>query len=191
MIILDRDGVLNQMVIDAEHGTIDSPMNPEQVKLVPGATEAVAQLTRWGFKISICTNQPSAAKGKTTIPNLKATHARVVALLEEAGGKINSSHMCLHRSEDKCACRKPNPGMLREALAAQSVLPNAAWMVGDGVTDVQAGAAAGVKTAFLGSKRCDVCTTLDKVGAKPDLHVVDLSEFVVEFGRLIGLKISS
>lgn len=181
MIILDRDGVLNQMVIDPEHGTIDSPMHPSQVQLVIGAREAVTQLRALGFKLAVCTNQPSAAKGKTTRANLEAVHAKVLDLLSV---KIESSNICWHRSEDGCSCRKPAPGMLLNALRECNVPASDAWMVGDGVTDVQAGRSAGVRTAFLGAKRCDVCTTLARVEAKPDLHVADLSEFVSELSKI-------
>lgn len=175
------------MVIHPEHGTIDSPMNPDEVKLMPGAAEAVARLTRWGFSLAVCTNQPSAAKGKTTRANLEAVHQRVLGFLAEAGGRVGSSHICWHRSEDACACRKPKPSMLLEALRVSDRLAGDSWMVGDGVTDVQAGKAAGVRTAFLGSKRCDVCTTLAREEARPDLHLTSLSEFVSEIGRLWSL----
>lgn len=168
------------MMIDPEHGTIDSPMHPSQVQLIVGAREAVAQLRAWGFQLAVCTNQPSAAKGKTTRANLEAVHARVLDLL---GVPFESSNICWHRSEDGCGCRKPAPGMLLNALRATGVAASSAWMVGDGVTDVQAGRAAGVRTAFLGAKRCDVCTTLTRADAKPDLHVADLSEFVRELSK--------
>jgi histidinol-phosphate phosphatase family protein len=175
LILLDRDGVLNQMVINADHGTIDSPMHPDQVQLVPGAREALAELREWDYKLAICTNQPAAAKGKTSVANLEAVHQRVLDLLDV---RLDSSHICWHRAEDGCACRKPKPGLLLDALAANVAFARDSWMVGDGITDVQAGRAAGVKTAFLGSKRCDVCTTLASAGAKPDLHVASLAEFV-------------
>jgi D-glycero-D-manno-heptose 1,7-bisphosphate phosphatase len=92
--------------------------------------------------------------------------------------KIDSSHICWHRAEDGCACRKPKPGLLLEALTVNGVSPGDAWMIGDGVTDVQAGRAAGVKTAFLGSKRSDVCTALTDANAVPDLHITALAEFI-------------
>jgi D-glycero-D-manno-heptose 1,7-bisphosphate phosphatase len=180
LILLDRDGVLNQMVINTDHGTIDSPLHPDQVRLVSGAREALAQLKALGFKLAICTNQPSAAKGKTTIANLEAVHLRLLDLLD---AKIDSSHICFHRAEDGCSCRKPKPGLLIEALTANSADPSASWMVGDGVTDVQAGRAAGVRTAFIGSKRCDVCSTLTKLDAKPDLHIADLAEFAEQLRK--------
>jgi D-glycero-D-manno-heptose 1,7-bisphosphate phosphatase len=162
LIILDRDGVLNRHTVDAEQGTIDSPLHPDQVELEPGAPEALARLQALGYGLCIASNQPSAAKGKTTHANLQAVHARVVSLVEAGGARILSSHLCLHRAEDHCACRKPRTGLLEDAFAAN---PQAgrqgSWMVGDGVTDVEAGKALGLRTAFIGRRRCDACRIVE------------------------------
>lgn len=187
--MLDRDGVLNEMVVDPDHGTVNSPLHPDQVRLKPGVSDALAFLTRRGFAVSVCTNQPSAAKGRTTMANLEATHARVLELAGSRGGRIASSHICFHRSEDRCACRKPKPGLLESALARGTFSRGQSWMVGDGITDVQAGAAAGVRTAFLGLVRCDMCNALAAGGVRPDLHLADLPAFVRELARLWRLKI--
>jgi D-glycero-D-manno-heptose 1,7-bisphosphate phosphatase len=162
LVILDRDGVLNQHVVNADHGTVDSPLHPDQVVLEPGAAQSLAALTAKGFVLAIASNQPAAAKGKTTLANLDAVNARVVALLEQAGARISSSHLCRHRAEDGCACRKPKPGLLQEALARHPLaVPAETWMVGDGVTDVEAGWALGLKTALIGTQRCDGCRALE------------------------------
>jgi histidinol phosphatase-like enzyme len=67
LVILDRDGVLNAMVVDAEHGTIDSPLHPSQVEVFPWVPRALARLAGLGFGLAIASNQPAAAKGKTTL----------------------------------------------------------------------------------------------------------------------------
>ncbi len=66
MILLDRDGVLNALLVDPEHGTIDSPLHPAQVQMLPGVVQALAQLTGAGYGLSIVSNQPAWAKGKTS-----------------------------------------------------------------------------------------------------------------------------
>jgi D-glycero-D-manno-heptose 1,7-bisphosphate phosphatase len=158
LIILDRDGVLNRHTVDPEHGTIDSPLHPDQVQLEAGVPEALARLQALGYGLCIATNQPAAAKGKTTYENLHATHARVVTLAQAAGARILSSHLCLHRAEDHCECRKPKAGLLEQAFAANpTAVREGSWMVGDGVTDVEAGKALGLKTGFIGKRRCDAC----------------------------------
>lgn len=167
LIVLDRDGVLNHHTVDPEHGTIDSPLHPEQVRLVEEAPRALARIQALGFGLCIATNQPAAAKGKTTLENLFAAHARVVREVEALGARILSSQLCLHRAEDRCACRKPKVGLLEQAFAA---VPGSeregSWMVGDGVTDIEAGRAFGLKTAFIGRRRCDACRILE--GSPPD-----------------------
>lgn len=179
LILLDRDGVLNEVVIDPEHGTIDSPLHPDQVKVRPEVPRALSELTRLGYGLAIVTNQPSAAKGKTTLANLKAVHEKIVSLVESQGAKILSSHICFHRSEDGCACRKPKPGLLLEAFERNPTYDRAqAWMVGDGVTDVEAGKALGLKTGFLGPKKCDSCKVFENRALEPEFWGKSLEEFV-------------
>jgi D-glycero-D-manno-heptose 1,7-bisphosphate phosphatase len=178
LILLDRDGVLNRLVVDAEHGTIDSPLHPRQVEVLPGVPEALALLTHASFGIAIVTNQPAAAKKKTTWRNLEAVHAAVLARATSAGGRVLSSHVCFHRAEDRCDCRKPRTGLLRAAFAAHPDHdPGRSWMAGDGVTDVQAGAALGLRTAFLGPRKCDACKVFEGTGALLDFWGPDLPAF--------------
>jgi transaldolase len=178
LILLDRDGVLNRVVVDPEQGTIDSPLHPGQVSLLPGVAEAVARLTAAGYGLAIVTNQPAAAKRKTTRANLEAVHEAVVKGVSSRGGRILSSHVCFHRAEDECACRKPKPGLLLEALERHPGFDRAgAWMVGDGVTDVQAGAALGLRTAFLGPRKCDACKILSQCELTPTWWGADLLAF--------------
>jgi histidinol-phosphate phosphatase family protein len=162
LLIFDRDGVLNQHVVNEDHGTVDSPLHPDQVVLEPGAAEALAALSAHGFVLAIASNQPAAAKGKTTWANLEAVNALIVEQLQRAGARISSSHLCPHRSEQGCECRKPKPGLLRQALERHPLaVASETWMVGDGVTDVEAGRALGLKTALIGAQRCDGCRALD------------------------------
>jgi D-glycero-D-manno-heptose 1,7-bisphosphate phosphatase len=178
LILLDRDGVLNRLVVDAEHGTIDSPLHPDQVEVLPGVPEALARLTDAGFGLAVVTNQPAAAKKKTTWRNLEAVHAAVLARATGAGGRVLGSHVCFHRAEDGCDCRKPRTGLLRAAFAAHPGHdPGRSWMAGDGVSDVQAGAALRLRTAFLGPRKCDACKILEGLDAFPDFWGADLPAF--------------
>jgi D-glycero-D-manno-heptose 1,7-bisphosphate phosphatase len=184
LLIFDRDGVLNQHTVDPEHGTIDSPLHPSQVRMVPEAASVLSRLTALGYAISIASNQPAAAKGKTTRANLEAVHEAVVRELTRAGARIDSSHICFHRAEDGCDCRKPKPGLLLQALERH---PEArredTWMVGDGVTDAAAGQALGLKTAFIGQRRCDACRLL--LGPPPTFwgSLAQFAERLAQNGR--------
>jgi D-glycero-D-manno-heptose 1,7-bisphosphate phosphatase len=178
LILLDRDGVLNRLVVDAEHGTIDSPLHPDQVEVLPGVPEALARLTQAGFGLAVVTNQPAAAKGKTTWRNLEAVHEAVLTRATRAGGRVLGSHVCFHRAEDGCDCRKPRTGLLRAAFAAHpGHEPALSWMVGDGVSDVQAGAALKLRTAFLGPRKCDACKVFEGLDASPTFWGADLPAF--------------
>jgi D-glycero-D-manno-heptose 1,7-bisphosphate phosphatase len=178
LILLDRDGVLNRLVVDPEQGTVDSPLHPSQVQLLPGVAEALGKLTTAGYGLAVVTNQPAWAKGKTTRDNLEAVHNTVLAEATRRGGRILCSHLCLHRAEDGCDCRKPKPGLLRQAFAGNPDFdPRQSWMVGDGITDVQAGVALGLRTAFLGPRKCDACKIMEQADLHPTLWVSDLAAF--------------
>ncbi|MGK5086062.1 HAD-IIIA family hydrolase [Bdellovibrionota bacterium FG-2] len=178
LLILDRDGVLNEMVIEPEQGTVDSPLHSNQVQLVPGVPEALARLHGAGFALVIASNQPAVAKGKTTKENLDAVHAQILSDIQAKGAKVLSSELCFHRREDLCLCRKPGIGLLQTLWARHPGFEKAdSWMIGDGVTDVQAGARFGVKTAFLGPRKCDACKVFEKLGIKPDFWGSSLVEF--------------
>lgn len=184
LILLDRDGVLNRMVVDAEHGTIDSPLHPSQVALLENVPEALARLTESGYGLVIVSNQPAAAKGKTTVANLEAVHQRVLALAQGTGGRILSSHLCLHRREDGCDCRKPATGLLEKAFQAHpGYNREASWMVGDGLTDMEAGQRFHLKTAFIGPRKTEAAHWLHERGIKPTLWVESLAEFADQLTR--------
>lgn len=178
ILLLDRDGVLNSMVVDPEHGTIDSPLHPDQVRLLSGVKEAISTLVEHGYEVAVVTNQPAARKGKTTQANLEAVHRKV---LREAG-VTGHSEICFHTAQDRCACRKPLPGMLLSALKTLNYRPGeTVWMVGDGVTDMQAAKAAGTRAAFLGPRKMDA----EKVFHDLDLSLDFWGERLLDFAHHI------
>ena len=170
LVVLDRDGVINRTVPQGDDPR-DSPMRPEEVALLPGVPEAVQELASHGVALAIATNQPATAKGKTTRALAEATHARVLELLPVKP----RSHICWHRREDGCDCRKPKPGMLLQAQAEHPGLEG--WMVGDKPTDHEAGRAAGMRTALVEPAPGEV---------GPDWHGSDLPAFVRFLGALKG-----
>lgn len=177
---LDRDGVLNEFVLDRASGLPDSPLHAREVKLIEGAAAAAARFAQAGFALICVTNQPAAAKGKASIEDLLAVHERVLELLARAGVKFETSRVCWHHPEGvvpelahACACRKPQPGMVLDAAAALAVDLGCSWMVGDTDRDVAAGRAAGCRTVLI-----DYPQTADKrsSAALPDLRASDLGD---------------
>jgi D-glycero-D-manno-heptose 1,7-bisphosphate phosphatase len=183
-VFLDRDGVLNDPVLDPVDGTPESPLRAADVVLAPGAAEGVLALQRAGILLIVVSNQPAAAKGKVTAADLRAVHERVVALLAARGATIDDWRYCFHRREDGCACRKPAPGMLLDAAAEHDLDLTASWIVGDTDSDVGAGRAAGCGTVLVthpGSAHRRPSTIT------PDVRVRNLEEaatFVLPDGRL-------
>jgi D-glycero-D-manno-heptose 1,7-bisphosphate phosphatase len=179
LILLDRDGVLNAMIEDPEHGIVDSPLHPRQVAIPSDVPTALKRLNDRGFGLVIVSNQPAAAKGKTTRANLEAVHNEVLKQVQSAGAKILSSHICYHRAEDHCQCRKPKTGLLEAAFRQnRDFTRDGSWIVGDGITDIEAGQTFEILTAFIGPRKSDQFTALLNRELHPNLWCESLADFV-------------
>lgn len=194
-VFLDRDGVLNEMVYDETHGVMDSPMLPSQVRAVRGAGSLLRGLRRRGYFVCVATNQPGIAKGTLTLKRLEAIHAKLARLLAEEGGRWDDLRFCPHhpaggarprkRYVRDCACRKPKPGLLLAAAKAHGLDLGASWMVGDGLTDIRAGRAAGCRTILVSRVKIhDIERFVRVKGAEPDRVVSRVADvFKVIAGR--------
>jgi D-glycero-D-manno-heptose 1,7-bisphosphate phosphatase len=180
LIILDRDGVLNETLHNPVEARPDSPLRVEDVTVFPWVPALLRQLTDAGYVLAVATNQPAYAKGKTSLEALQRVQERVLQEVQREGGLISSAHVCFHRAEDGCDCRKPKPGLLQAALARHpAVLRDQSWMVGDRATDVLAGASAGLQTALLGDALGVERQALARAGAVgPSFCGKDLQDFV-------------
>jgi histidinol-phosphate phosphatase family protein len=182
LIVLDRDGVLNVTVPNPAESRPDSPLRVSDVQVFPWVPGALHDLTAAGYGLVIASNQPAAAKGKTTRAALEEVHEAILRDAQAAGGVILSSHVCFHRAEDRCACRKPGTGLLVEAFERHpSHRPTASWIVGDRATDVLAGAAFGLSTALVGDAKsqdlADELAVLTARGIRPSFRGTDLRDF--------------
>ncbi|MFD9406486.1 D-glycero-alpha-D-manno-heptose-1,7-bisphosphate 7-phosphatase [Streptomyces sp. NPDC059989] len=181
---LDRDGVLNDLWWEPDLGTVDSPLRPDQVRLKPGAAEAVKLLNERDVACVVVSNQPVVAKGKTSWPLLDQVTHQIVMGLAHQGAVLNGVYYCVHHPDAvidglrvECPNRKPSPGLLREAAGTLGLDLGSSWMIGDTSTDVTAGRSAGCRTAWVGTRRCDACATWCGDG-EPDLVARDLYEAV-------------
>ena len=152
-VFLDRDGVLNRNVFNPATGRYESPLSPEQFELVPGAVEALSRLQEAGFLLILVSNQPNYAKGKCSLETFHAIHARLEGILSTNGITLAEAYYCLHRLGGvvpeyaiQCVCRKPLPYFLFRAQETFGISLSKSWMIGDQVTDIMCGAAAGVRT---------------------------------------------
>jgi histidinol-phosphate phosphatase family protein len=140
-VFLDRDGTLIDDV-----GYIS---DPEDVRLVPGAADALRALRDAGFRLVVVSNQSGLGRGLVTQEQADAVHERFVQELEGAGARIDAAYYCPHTPEDGCACRKPQPGLLLDAARELDLDLEQSFMVGNSDVDVAAGEAAGVRAVLL------------------------------------------
>jgi histidinol-phosphate phosphatase family protein len=137
LVLLDRDGTLVE----------DVPYNgdPEQVRPLPGVREALVRLRREGVRLAVVSNQSGVGRGLLTTDQVDAVNGRVARLL----GPFEGFYVCPHAPDDGCECRKPAPGLLKQALADTGVSPDRTLMVGDIGADMEAAAAAGVSGVLV------------------------------------------
>ena len=141
-IFLDRDGVINE-------NRADYVKSWHEFCFLAGSREAIARLSQAGHRIIICTNQAAVARGHISIETVEDIHRRMVESIAEFGGMIEKVYYCPHGKDENCACRKPRPGMLLRARDELGVDLNDAVFIGDSMTDVQAGLAAGVDSILV------------------------------------------
>jgi D-glycero-D-manno-heptose 1,7-bisphosphate phosphatase len=161
-VFLDRDGTINALVRDPVSGLPESPLLVEDVVLMPGAGAAIKALAAAGWLLLGVSNQPAAAKGRISEAHLMAVHAQVIALLAQAGARLDDFRLCLHHPDGvvpglsgACDCRKPQPGLLLAAARDHNVDLGASWMIGDTDADILAGAAAGCRTILVETEGSD------------------------------------
>jgi D-glycero-D-manno-heptose 1,7-bisphosphate phosphatase len=152
-VFLDRDGVLNRLVLNPATGKYESPHRVEDFEFMPGVLPALAGLQARGVSLFVVSNQPSAALGKTTMADLRAIHGKFETGLRGAGVEMRAFYYCYHHPKGTippyagpCQCRKPSPFFLREALRSFDLRAADSWMIGDRDTDVECGRAAGCQT---------------------------------------------
>jgi len=143
LVILDRDGVINQ---DSD----DYVKSLDEFIPYPQAIEAIARLSQAGWTVAVATNQSGIARGYFDVATLEAMHARMQELVSAAGGNIAYITYCPHGPDDDCSCRKPLPGLLeriRDAAGLETL--EGSWMVGDSLRDLQAGNAVSCQSALV------------------------------------------
>jgi D-glycero-D-manno-heptose 1,7-bisphosphate phosphatase len=180
-VFLDRDGVLNRLVYQRRTGMVDSPFTARQFKLLPGAGAAVRKLNRLGLKTVVVSNQPGVAKGNFTAAALDGMTRKMDRELGRQGARLDGIYYCLHhpqaaptRYRKRCRCRKPKPGLLRDAARALDIDLRQSFIVGDNLTDIEAGKSAGCTTIFIGDWKCDWCRFMRERNRTPDHIVPDL-----------------
>jgi len=142
-VFLDRDGVLNETVID-DNGVPHPPGSVAELRIVEGAVEACRLLREAGFLLVVVTNQPDVARGTVSSGTVEKINEEIGRLLE-----IDDIRVCFHDTGDGCDCRKPAPGLLLQASRDLTLDLSSSIMVGDRESDVEAGSRAGCRTVLI------------------------------------------
>lgn len=147
-VFLDRDGVL----ID----DVGLVTRREQMRILPGVPRALVELRSAGFRLFVVTNQPVVARGLASEDEVARLHRTLDSHFRQLGAAIDAWFFCPHHPQADlpqyraaCDCRKPGPGMLQSAAALHQISLADSFLVGDRLTDIAAGAAAGCRTAWV------------------------------------------
>jgi len=131
-VFLDRDGVICR-------NRADYIKTWDEFLFLPGAKQAIAGLSNLNIPIVVITNQSAIGRGIMSAKTAAEINRRMVAEIAAAGGRIDKVLLCPHRPEDKCPCRKPEPGMLLQAAQELNIDLQRSFLVGDALTDLMAG----------------------------------------------------
>lgn len=141
-IFLDRDGVINE-------NRADYVKSWQEFCFLPGALEALRLLTHSRYRIFIVTNQAAVNRGLLSRVTLEEMHCRMERSAAAHGARIAGLRYCPHREDEACTCRKPRPGMLLSLADEHQIDLGQAYFIGDAITDLVAGHAAGCRTILV------------------------------------------
>ncbi|HEY1463061.1 MAG TPA: HAD family hydrolase [Terriglobales bacterium] len=180
-VFLDRDGVINPMIYYADHGFVDSPFTLKQFSVLPHVPRAIRLLNDLGFAVVVASNQPGIAKGHFEKNLLRKIEEKTQDALSKAGARIDAFYYCIHHPQavivelrKRCACRKPGANLLRKAAREMKLSLANSYMIGDGLTDIEAGIRVGCKTIFVGRWKYEHFQFMHSENAKPNFIASDL-----------------
>ena len=160
---LDRDGVINEPVGEHQHVT-----GWDQFRFRDGAFELLAAIHGAGYRLVVLANQQGVGKDIVTEADLAEIHAKMVEQLGRRQIPVDGVFTCPHRAEEACSCRKPKPGLIHRAVTelGYGIDFDRSFVLGDSITDIEAGQAAGLRTVLLGER-----VPADDRGVRPDLVI--------------------
>lgn len=148
-VFLDRDGVITQEPPHYAHEL-------SQLKLIPKSADAIRLLNENGFVVIVASNQAGIAHGYYREEDAILFHQAMKENLAKEGAYIDAIYYCPHHPEAKieryrvdCNCRKPKPGMLTRAESELNIDLKQSFIVGDKLSDIEAGKRAGCKTIMV------------------------------------------
>lgn len=174
-VFLDRDGTIN-----VERGYL---LKPDDIELNPTAGEAIHTLNQLHIPTIVITNQAAMDKGLLSLEQFEKINDRLWSDLSGANARYDALYYCPHSPEvtTECRCRKPKPGLILQAARDFSIDLSSSFMIGDKLSDIEAGHASGCKTILLrssshGEKAFEKLENYS--GASPDFICQNLGEAV-------------
>lgn len=144
VVVLDRDGTI---VID--RGYLD---NAAGLEFEPAAAEGLRSLYAHGYRLVVITNQSGVGRGLFPLERVYEMNARLNAMVEEAGARLEAIYFCPHTPDAGCACRKPSLALLTQAASELGFDPAIAVVIGDKESDIEFGRLAGAKTILIAAR---------------------------------------
>jgi len=191
-IFLDRDGVIKKLIYHRDVGVVDSPFTVGQFQLRPRVPAAIKLLNKLQLPVIVVSNQPGIAKGHFGADTLRGFDRKLKDELNAASAHVDAIYYCTHHPASvvpalrkRCACRKPGIGMLKQAARKLGISLDKSFMIGDGLTDIEAGTRAGCRTIFIGRWKCECCSFIRPQGLRPDFVAKDLWEAVQVVGSIV------
>jgi D-glycero-D-manno-heptose 1,7-bisphosphate phosphatase len=145
-VFLDRDGVINA-------NRADHVLDWSQFAFLPGVLRALAMLAAADLPVIVVTNQGVVGRGVLAAQALDEIHRRMAAVIRGAGGELLDVLYCPHDGAAHCTCRKPQPGLFFQAAQAHDIDLTASYYIGDALTDIEAGKAAGCTCVLVHTGR--------------------------------------
>ena len=142
LIILDRDGVINE---DSD----DYIKSPDEWNPIPGSLDAISRLNHAGYHVAVASNQSGIGRGYFDLETLSAMHNKMNDMLSQSGGQVDAVFFCPHGPKDGCDCRKPMPGLLNEISVRFQTRLDDVFFVGNTISDIKAANAAGAKPVIV------------------------------------------
>jgi D-glycero-D-manno-heptose 1,7-bisphosphate phosphatase len=140
-LLLDRDGVINE----DSHYLHD----PKDLVVIPGVVETIAAINRQGIPVAVVTNQAGIGRGKYDVQAYQSVNRAIEEQLRTGAARVDAWYFCPHRPDADCPCRKPRPGMLLAAARDLELDLSRSLLVGDKVSDLEAGRAVGATTVLV------------------------------------------
>jgi histidinol-phosphate phosphatase family protein len=167
-VFLDRDGTINR---DVHHLS-----DPAQLELLPGAAEGLRRLCAAGCQLVVVSNQSPIGRGWFDEARLHQINGRLAEMLAAEGVSIAGWYWCPHTPEAGCTCRKPAPGLFFRARDELGVILEGSWIVGDRLSDMQAGRQAGARSILVATGYGQGESELPERSACVDYFVPTLAE---------------